>query len=83
MRTNYPILVRVLTERGPEYWAKELTATIYRHSRQIYYTPKFADLYLSLLLTNQAKINATEDALYSHFAGTSVTPGLLPKNCLV
>ena len=75
--------MRVLTERGPEYWVKELTTTTYRHSKELYYIPKFADLYLSLLLTTQAKLQATEDALYSHFTGKSLTPGLLSKNWIV
>ena len=42
---NRPILVRVLTHRGPEYWAKSLTEGCIRHSQQVYYTSRFADLF--------------------------------------
>ena len=31
-RTNFPVLVRVLTHLGPEYWAKVLTSVCIRHS---------------------------------------------------
>ena len=62
---------------------KELTVHTYRHSKELYYTPKFAGLMFSLLLTNQGRIKTTVDALYTHFASTSVTAGLLPKNRLV
>ena len=79
-RNNKQILVRVLTKNGPEYWVKERTGTCYRFSRELYYTSQFADLMLSHLLLNQGKIRTTVNALYHHFAGRSVTPGLLPQN---
>ena len=62
---------------------KELTVHTYRHSNKLYYTSKFADLMLSLLLINQGMIKTTVDALYTQFASTSVTGGLLPQNRLV
>ena len=48
-KQNRPILVRVLTHSGPQYWAKSITAKFIRHSRELYYTPRFADLFLSML----------------------------------
>ena len=76
---NRPVLVRVLTHKGPEYWAKSLTGTCMRPSKKIYCTVKFADLFLSMLLTNQCRISTSLDALYLHFGGTSKTPSLLPE----
>ena len=77
--SNRPVLVRVLTKYGPEYWAKELTIGCIRHSRELYFTPEFADLFLSLLLTNEARIHKCVNALHYQFCGTSKTPGLLPS----
>ena len=34
-RTNFPVLVRVLTYMGPQYWAKVLTSVCIRHSTDI------------------------------------------------
>ena len=68
----------VLTSTGPQYWAKERTFCCYRYSKKLYYTPQFADLFLSLLLTNEARISKCIDALYLYFANTSIVPGLLP-----
>ena len=79
-KTNRPVLVRVLTHTGPEYWAKSLTESCMRHSREIYYTSRFADLFLSILLTNEARVGTSVDALYLHFGSTSETSSLLPKN---
>ena len=78
-RQNRPILVRVLTHSGPQYWAKECTVGCIRHSRQLYYTSQFADLFLSLLLTNEARISKCVDLLFLYFANTSTTPSLLPS----
>ena len=80
---NRPVLVRVLTQSGPQYWAKESTGGCIRHSRQLYYTPGFADLFLSLLLINEARIHKCVNALYYEFYRTSETSGLLPSNRLV
>ena len=79
-KKNRPILVRVLTKNGPEYWAKELTIKTYRLSRELYYTPQFADLMLSFMLTHQARTISIVNALYTHIGSSSITPGLLPKN---
>ena len=79
-KQNRPILVRVLTHTGPEYWAKSLTARCFRHSSYIYYTSRFADLFLSMLLTNEARVSTSVDTLYVHFGSTSETLPLLPKN---
>ena len=35
-KQNRPILVRVLTHSGPQYWVKPLTAKCIRHSRELY-----------------------------------------------
>ena len=77
--TNRPILVRVLTHHGPEYWAKQLTSNCYRHSPEIYYTAKFADLFFSLLLINEARIKKTVDKLHFLFGNSSTASGLLPS----
>ena len=77
---NRPILVRVLTHVGPQYWAKERTVGCIRYSRKWYYTPRFADLFLSLLLTNEARIKKCLYSLYLHFSNTSLTSGLLPSS---
>ena len=77
--TNRPVLVRVLTKNGPDYWAKELTVGCIRHSRELYYTPEFADLFLSLLLTNEPRIHKCVNALHFQISSTSKTPGLLPS----
>ena len=74
------MLVRVLTHNGPQYWAKSLTSTCVRHSTEIYYTPKFADLYLSMLITNEGRILTSVNALYLYFCDKSKTPGLLPTS---
>ena len=79
-KLNRPILVRVLTHTGPQLWLKELTTACIRHSRELYYTTQFADLYLSLLLTNEARVTKCLDALHFHFSTTSITPGLLPSS---
>ena len=42
---NRPVLLRVLTQSGPQYWVKQNTVGCFRHSRQLYYTPAFADLF--------------------------------------
>ena len=76
---NRPILVKVLTHIGPQYWAKERTVTCIRFSRKLYYTPQFADLFLSLLLTNEARIKKCIDCLFLHFSNTALTSGLLPS----
>ena len=78
-RQNRPILVRVLTHSGPQYWVKECTVGCIRYSRQLYYTSQFADLFLSLLLTNEARISKCVDLLFLYFANTSTTPSLLPS----
>ena len=77
-RVNRPILVRVLTHFGPVYWAKELTETCCRHSQDIYYTTRFADLFFSMLLTNEGRISTSVDALYLYFGRESRTSHLLP-----
>ena len=69
---NRPVLVRVLTHTGPEYWAKELSEKCIRHSRDLYYTTQFADLFLSVLLTNKRRILTSVDALHLHFETSSV-----------
>ena len=79
-KKNRPILVRVLTKNGPEYWAKELTIKTYRFSRELYYTPQFADLMLSFMLIHQARTTSIVHALYTHIGSSSITPGLFPKN---
>ena len=78
-RQNRPVLVRVLTHTGPEYWTKELTSRCIRLSRELYYTSRFADLYLSMLLTNEGRILTSLDALHLHFGTTSKVSGLLPS----
>ena len=82
-KQNRPVLVRVLTHRGPQYWAKELTETCIRHSRELYYTPRFVDLLLSMVLTNKGKISSSVNALFLHFGSTSKTPGLLPSSSVL
>ena len=82
-RQNLPVLVRVLTNLGPQYWAKESTTGCIRHSRELYYTPQFADLFFSLLLTNEARVNKSVNSLMLHFGSTCITPGLLPKDRVV
>ena len=77
-RTNLPVLVRVLTYMGPQYWAKVLTSMCIRHSKDIYYTPRFADLFLSMLLINQGRILSSVNALHVHFGSTNSTSTLLP-----
>ena len=79
---NRPALVRVLTHEGPQFWAKPLTTNCIRHSSQLYYTPKFADLFLSLLLTNEARISQCVNCLHLLFSPTNRTSGLLPSNRL-
>ena len=79
---NRPALVRVLTHEGPQFWAKPLTTNCIRHSSQLYYTPKFADLFLSLLLTNEARISQCVNCLHLLFSSTNRTSGLLPSNRL-
>ena len=76
---NLPILVRVLTHNGPEYWVKELTMKCYRHSSILYYTPKFADLFFSLLLINEGRIQKCVDALYFIFGNSNTVGDLLPS----
>ena len=49
----------------------------------MYFTPQFADLFLSILLTNEGRILKSVDALHLHFGSTSVVSGLLPSNSLV
>ena len=80
---NRPVLVRVLTHTGPEYWAKELLVNCIRDSRNLYYTSQFADLFLSVLLTNNGKVLSSVDALHLHFATTSVVSALIPSNRVV
>ena len=75
-KQNRPVLVRVLTYRDPEYLAKSLTRSCIRHSKDIYYTSRFADLFLSMFLTNEARV---ETVVKRHFATSSETPALLPK----
>ena len=65
---------------GPQFWAKERTVGCIRYSRKLYYTPRFADLFLSLLLTNEARIKKCVDSLYFLFSNTCLTSGLLPSN---
>ena len=77
-RTNLPVLVRVLTYMGPQYWAKVLTSMCIRNSKDIYYTPRFADLFLSMLLINQGRILSSVNALHVHFGSTNSTSTLLP-----
>ena len=72
---NRPILVKVLTHIGPQYWAKERTVTCIRFSRKLYYTPQFADLFFPLLLTNEARIKKCIDCLFLHFSNTALTTG--------
>ena len=79
-KQNRPILVRVLTHTGPQYWVKELTKSCIRHSREIYYTPRFADLFLSMLMVNEGRISTSLNALYLHYGSTSMCPGLLPSD---
>ena len=78
-KQNRPILVRVLTRKGPEYWAKSMTRNCIRHSAKIYYTSRFADLFLSMLLTNEARVGTSVDALYIHFSSARQTTSLFPK----
>ena len=78
-KQNLPILVRVLTHTGPEYWVKELTERCIRHSRNLYYTVQFANLFLSILMTNEGRILKSVDALHLHFGTTSEVSGLLPS----
>ena len=78
-KQNRPVLTLVLTHTGPEYWAKELTGGCFRHSQKLHYTPMFADLFLSILLTNEGRISTSIDALYLHFGTTSELSGLLPS----
>ena len=78
-RQNLPVLVRVLTHTGPEYWVKELTEICIRHSRNLYYTVQFANLFLSILMTNEGRILKSVDALHLHFGTTSEVSGLLPS----
>ena len=75
---NRPVLVRVLTHNGPQYWVKPLTISCIRHSSDLYYTPRFADLFLSLLLTNEGRVSTSVNALYVYFSEKCTTPGLLP-----
>ena len=82
-KQNRPILVRVLTHNGPEYWAKELTTHCFRHSRELYYTSAFADLYLSILLTNQGRISTSVDAMHLYFGTKTEVAVLLPSKRLV
>ena len=82
-KQNRPILVRVLTNTGPQYWAKELTTRCFRYSRELYYTEQFADLLLSILLMNQGRITTSVDTLVVHFGGKSEVPGLLPTSTVV
>ena len=77
------ILVRVLTHTAPQYWAKECTGRCIRHSSKLYYTPQFANLLFSLLLTNEARIKKSVNTLLLHFGTTCIIPGLLPKNRVV
>ena len=77
-RQNLPILVRVLTHTGPQ--SKECTGRCIRHSRKLYYTPQFANLFFSLLLTNEARIKKSVNTLFLQFGTTCITPGLLPKD---
>ena len=79
-KANRPVLVRVLTHVGPQYWAKVLTEPCIRHSKDIYYTLRFADLLLSTVLTNNGKVSTTVNALYLHFGSTIKTSGLLPRS---
>ena len=79
---NRPVLVRVLTHKGPQYWAKPITTKCIRHSSQLYYTPKFADLFLSLLLTNEARITKCVNSLHLIFSSINRTSTLLPSNRL-
>ena len=82
-RQNRPILVRVLTHTGPQFWVKELTTQCIRFSRKLYFTPQFANLFLSMLLTNEGRILKSVDALHLHFGSTCVVSGLLPSYSLV
>ena len=82
-KLNRPILVRVLTHTGPQVSLKELTTSWIRHSRELYYTTEFADLDLSFLLINEARVTKCLDALYFHLPTTSSTPGLLPTSTVV
>ena len=77
---NRPVLVRVLTSTGPELWAQELTLGCIRHSREVYITPSFADIFLSILITNEGKVKKSVSALYYHFGTSSKTLGLMPSN---
>ena len=77
---NRPILVRVLTHTGPQYWAKELTSKCYRHSTELYYTSRFADLFFSLLLTNECRIQKCVDKLYFMFNYSTTAVCLFPSN---
>ena len=76
---NRPILVRVLTYNGPEYLAKELTINCHRHSSMLYYTSRFADLFFSLLITNEARILKCVDSLYNIFGSFNYVPNLFPS----
>ena len=77
---NRPILVRVITHKGTQYWAKELTSKCFRHSAELYYTARFSDLFLSLLLTNEARIQKSVDKLYFMFNFSNTAVGLFPSN---
>ena len=76
---NRPILVRVITHKGTQYWAKELTSKCFRHSAELYYTARFSDLFLSLLLTNEARIQKTVDKLHFMLCISSTPVGLFPS----
>ena len=56
-----------------------LTLDCFRYSNKLYYISQFIDLYLSFLLTNEARIKKCCDCLNMHFAATSMVPGLLPN----
>ena len=73
---NRPVLVRVLTHEGPQYLTKELTSKCFRHSRELYYTARFSDLFFSLLLTNEARNQKSVDKLYFMFGNSSTAIGL-------
>ena len=73
-------MVRVLTYEGPKYLAKELTSKCFRHSTELYYTARFSDLFFSLLLTNEARIQKSVDKLYFMFGNSSNAVGLFPSD---
>ena len=82
-RNNRPFLFRVLSKNGPEYQAPELTTNCVRHSRELYYTSAFADLFLSILLTNEGRILTSIDALHTFFGTKTDVCGLLPSYSVV